>query len=256
MAIRYDSEYNARLAREVRNYNKRRNRAVKRGFTNLPPTVKVSDLKARYTSRNDLERELKVLRQFRQKDLFKKIENRGGVKAIPWEFENLKANTQAMKKYFNREYERVSKRVGRFPGERNYLDNIQAKIAILDLDVDYMTQQQFRSAKAILSEFTTSAEMRKSQYRGFLNEVDWLMEKLGIPEQRKNEFFKKFEQLTPQQFLYVYDNNDIIAKVYSLYRKGGDGDTYITDEENAEDLLDELMDEADDMVNDAKLNAD
>jgi ArsR family metal-binding transcriptional regulator len=56
--------------------------------------------------------------------------------------------------------------------------------------------------------------------------------------------------------LYVYDNNDIIAKVYSLYRKGGDGDTYITDEENAEDLLDELMDEADDMVNDAKLNVD
>lgn len=256
MAIRYDSEYNARLAREVRNYNKRRNRAVKRGFTNLPPTVKVSDLKARYTSRSDLERELKVLRQFRQKDLLEKIENRGGVKAIPWEFENLKANTQAMKKYFKREYERVSKRVGKFPGERNYLDNIQAKIAILDLDVNYMTQQQFRSAKAILSEFTTSAEMRKSQYRGFLNEVDWLMEKLGISEQRKNEFFKKFEQLTPQQFLYVYDNNDIIAKVYSLYRKGGDGDTYITDEENAEDLVDELMDEADDMVEDAKLNAD
>lgn len=256
MAIRYDSEYNARLAREVRNYNKRRNRAVKRGFTNLPPTVKVSDLKARYTSRSDLERELNVLRQFRQKGLLEKIENRGGVKAISWEFENLKANIQAMKKYFSREYERVSKRVGRFPGERTYLDNIQAKIGILNLDVDYMSQQQFRSAKAILSEFTTSAEVRKSQYRGFLSEIDWLMEKLGTPEKRKNEFFKKFEQLTPQQFLYVYDNNDIIAKVYSLYRKGGDGDTYITDEDNAEDLLDELMDEADDMVNDAKLNAD
>lgn len=256
MAIRYDSEYNARLAREVRNYNKRRNRAVKRGFTNLPPTVKVSDLKARYTSRSDLERELNVLRQFRQKGLLERIENRGGARAISWQFDNLKANANAAKKYFEREYERVSKRTLTYPGERLYLDNIQAKIKILELNVDYMKQEQFRSAYSAISEFMTSIETRKSQYRGFLHVVDWLMEKQGISDKARDDFFKKFEQLTPNQFLYAYDNNAIIAKIYSLYHKSSDGEAYIVEEEDPEDMVDQLMEEADEIVKDAKLNAD
>lgn len=256
MAIRYDSEYNARLAREVRNYNKRRNRAIERGFTNVPPLEKVSDLKARYTSRNDLERELNVLRQFRQKDLLERIENRGGARAISWQFDNLKANVNAAKKYFEREYERVSKRTLTYPGERTYLNNIQAKIKILELNVDYMKQEQFRSAYSAISEFVMSNEMRKAQYRGFLNEVDWLMEKLDVSNRRRDAFFKKFEGLTPQQFLYAYDNNPIIAKIYSLYHKSSDGEAYLKDEEDPEDMLDQLMEEADAIVKDAKDNAD
>lgn len=258
MAINYTSEYNAKLRRDVQNFNKKRNRAIKRGFTNVPPLQKVSDLKARYTKRSELDKELKRLESFRQKDLLSKVENKGGAKAITWEFQNLKTNAKAAKAYFEREYERVNKRTGRFPGERLYLDNIKAKINLLELNIDYMSQSQFRSAISTVNEFATSIEHRKAQYRGFLNEVDWVMERLNISGEQRDAFFKKFEGLTPTQFLYAYDNNDIIARIYALYEKPtNDGEAILnTSEEDAEDLINTLMEEADDIVNDAKLNAD
>lgn len=258
MAINYTPDYNAKLRREVQNFNKKRNRAIKRGFTNVPPLQKVSDLKARYTNRNELDRELKRLQSFTQKDLTNKIENRGGAKAIAWDYQNLKTNAKAAKGYFEREYERVSKRTGRFPGERLYLDNIKAKMDLLDLNLAYMTQSQFNSAKAAINEFSKSIAQKNAEYRGFLSEVDWVMETLNIPNDQRDAFFKKFQGLTANQFLYAYDNNDIIGRVYQLYLKPKDGGeaTLNTSEEDAEDLIGTLMEEADDIVEDAKKNAD
>ena len=49
MSIRYDKELNSRIRREVDNFFKKRKRAIQRGFRQLPPAMKVSELKARYT---------------------------------------------------------------------------------------------------------------------------------------------------------------------------------------------------------------
>ena len=48
MAIRYDANYNREISRVVKNFNNKRNRAIKRGLKNVPAPIKVSDLKARY----------------------------------------------------------------------------------------------------------------------------------------------------------------------------------------------------------------
>ena len=66
MAIRYDAALNAEIRRVVKNFNQKRNRAIKRGFSNLPPTMKVSELKARYEKRPELLRELKLISKFNQ----------------------------------------------------------------------------------------------------------------------------------------------------------------------------------------------
>ena len=181
MAIRYDKSYNAEIARTVKNFNQKRNRAIKRGFKSVPSPIKVSDLKARYTTRDELNKQLTQLRKFSSKeDLLKKVENQGGASAIEWEFGYLKSNLKSAKDYFEGEYKRVSKRVGKFPGERMYLDTIASKIKLLDFNIDYMTQSQFRSAKSTISEFFNAPANRKAQYRGFLSEVEWVMEKTGI----------------------------------------------------------------------------
>lgn len=255
MASRNNSNSNDRYARELRNYRRRRKRAIDAGFKNVLPDFKLRDLKSIYTS-SDLEKQLKVLTKFTQKTLLDKITTKSGTKVSSWQFENLKSNRELAKNYFEKEYERINKRVFTYPGERTYLNNIQAKINLLDLDINVMTEEQFRSAHASILEFEKSNEMRKAEYRGFLNEVDWLMEKLDVPSEKRDKFFKKFETLTPQQFLYVYDNNPIISKIYSLYHKSSDGEAYIMNEENPEDMLDQLMIEADAMIKDAKLNAD
>lgn len=247
---------NARYAREVENYRRRRKRLVDAGFKNVLPDFKLRDLRSIYNSSSDLEKQLKVLAKFTQKTLLNKITTKSGAKVSSWQFANLKTNRELAKNYFEKEYERINQRVFTYPGERTYLNNIQAKIGLLDLDINVMDEQQFRSAHAAILEFEKSNEMRRAEYRGFLNEVDWLMEKLDVPSEKRDKFFKKFETLTPQQFLYVYDNNPIIAKIYSLYHKSSDGEAYIMEEEDPEEMLNQLMKYADAIVKEAKLNAD
>ena len=82
------------------------------------------------------------------------------------------------------------------------------------------------------------------------------MDTLNFPEEERKKFFKKFEQLTPTQFLYMYDNNPLIDRIYDLYlERDKDGDVILnTDNATAEDLINELMEQADVMIEDAKLN--
>lgn len=257
MAIRFDSDLNARMRKDVRNFNKKILRAERRGFRNLPNTVKVSELKSRYKTRGELVRELDRLKNFNRGDILTRVENQGGAKAVKWQLDFIRANAKNARQHFEREYERISKRTLKYPGERMYLDTISAKINLLDENITYMSQEQFRSALSAVTEYYNEPAYRESQYRGFLNEVEWVMDRTGISEERKNEFFKKFGKLTATQFLYAYDNNDIIKRIYELYHKDEDGEAHLTDsDENAEDLVDELMDEADDIVADAKRNAD
>lgn len=258
MAIRFDSGYNKSIRSIVANYNQRRKRMIKAGFKQVPPHAKVSELKGRYDTRSDLNRELERLKNLGRGDVLQKIETSGGVKAVNWQYKYLKNNVNNAKEYFEREYERVSKRVGKYPGERQYVDNIRAKINLLEMNIDYMNQSQFRSAIATIDEFAKAPTLRKTQFRGFLNEVDWVMEKIGYSSEQRDIFFKKFEQLTPSQFLYMYDNNDIISRIYRLYHKDYDeSEGRLTDsEENAESLIDGLMEQADTMILDAKQNMD
>ena len=257
MAIRYDDNLNAELRKVVRNFNKRVVRAEKRGFRNLPQLEKVSELKSRYNTRGDLVREIERLKNFKRGDILTRVENQGGAKAVKWQLDFVKANTKNAKAYFEREYERVSKRLAKFPGERMYLDTLASKINLLEQNTNYLTQSQFRSVMSAVKEFYNLPSNREAQYRGFLSEVEWVMEKIGVSQERRDAFFKKFGKLTPSQFQYAYDNNDIIGRIYSLYSKDSDGETYLSDsEENAEDLIDTLMEEADDIVNEATVNAD
>lgn len=258
MAIRFDAGYNANMRKIVANYNQRRKRMEQAGIRNIPEPALVSELKGRYSVRSDLDRELERLKNLGRGDVLEKIETSGGVKAVKWQVQYLKNNVKNARNYFEREYERVSKRTAKFPGERQYLDNIRAKIDLLDRNINFMDQADFRSAISSVNEFAMSPTMRKAQYRGFLSEVDWVMEKLGYDDDDRAKFFNKFHKLTPSQFLYMYDNNDIISRIYRLYHKDyGEEDARLTDSEaNAEELIDELMKQADVMIEDAQTNAD
>lgn len=256
MRVKLSQDLNAELRNTVRNFNKKVIRAEKRGFRNLPSLVKVSEIKSRYETQSDIAREISRLKNFKRGDILSKVENAGGAKAIKWQFDYVKSNLNDAKAYFEKEYERVSKRVGRFPGERLYLDAISSKLNLLEQNITYMSQSQFRSALSAVNEFYNAPIDRENQYRGFLSEVEWVMEKTGIPQEQRDKFFRKFSKLTPTQFLYAYDNNDIIDRVYKLYVKQGEDEPFLNDPDNAKDHLDELMREADDIIKDAKANAD
>lgn len=253
MAIRYSKELNARLRREVDNYNKKRKRAIQRGFRQLPPAMKVSELKARYTVKSDLDREINRLRKFNITDALEKVETQGGVDSTSWELKYLKGNVANARDYFEREYQRVSKRVSKFPGEAERLNNIKAKIDILDIDLSYMNQDQFRSAKRAIFEYVEAPAKRKAGYRGFLTEVDLVMQRLGYSSDEIDSVLDKFNELKPEQFLYAYDHFDIISRIYELADSPIYGGLKMnTTDEDAENLVDTLKDEVDGIIKDAK----
>lgn len=252
MAIRYDSTYNAKINRVVKNFNQKRNRAIKRGFKNVPDPIKVSDLKARYTTRKELNKQLQQLANFSKgrNDVLRKVENEGGATAIKWEYDYLKSNVKAAKEYFKKEYRLIASKVGDFPGERMRLDNIAKKLATLDLDLAYMNQSQFNSYRAAIKEYINKPKNYGAGYRGFLREVDSVMTMVGIPDSAKNTFFEKISVLTPDQFHQLYETSDLVSRIFEL----ADSPSYSgtiklnTSDEEAKDLIDTLLEETDDLV--------
>lgn len=257
MINKINKNLNARLTSEVRNFNKRRKRLEEKGVNNLPDVQSVKVIKQRYSSINQLQQEIARLKNFRG-DVNEKININTDVKAKKWEYELLKANQKSALEYFLGEYDRINARIGKFPGERTYLDTIGAKIDLLGKDINALTGSQFRSAVTSVKEFQNFPTLRKERYREFLSTVDWLMDKLDYDEKERNAFFKKFEKLTPSQFFYAYDNNKIIARIYSLYHKdyGEEEGRLTTDEEDARGRVDDLIKQADEIIADAQLHVD
>lgn len=258
MAIRYTPEYNAEIQRKVHNINQNIKRAEKAGVpkNRIPRKVKIKELKASYSTRRELEKALRHLGSFNRKSTQDRI-SIGDSKTTRWNYDFVKGNQDLAKKYFENEFKRVEKRTARFPGERDYLNTISAKIETLGKNVNELDDKEFRASYNAINEFLGSSSMRKERYREFLSVTEEVMDTLEIDDDTKNKFFKKFEQLTPTQFLYAYDNNDVIARVYELYfKRNADGSVQLnTDVNSAKEIMNSLFEQADLMVEDAKLNS-
>lgn len=257
MAIYYNQNYNAKIARVVRNFNQNRNRAIKRGFKNVPPPIRVSDLKARYTTRRDLEQQLSILSQFKvgkNGNLLTKVENQGGARAIEWEFDYLKSNAKNAEKYFIRKYKQIASQVNDMPGERMMLDTIAAKIKNLELDVAYMSQSEFNSYRSSIKEFLNRPKRYSASYRGFLSQVENVMRYLNIPDKDIDRVFEKLGELTPEQFHRMYENSPLISRIYGLANSPEKAGTLKlnTTDENAKELIDSFVSDIDKLVEFAK----
>ena len=264
MAIRYNPKYNAEIRRVVHNFNQTRNRANQAGYakSKLPNSVKVSELKARYKTRSELNKELTRLKNFTRKTLKEQIETKGGATTTAWNINYLKSHTDEAKKHFKDRQKSLEKKIKNgYPAERMTLDNVNAKLDILNLDLSKVSQAQLNSYKATINEYLNYSSLASRGYRGFLSEVDWVMGNVGISKEEKNEFFNKFKQLTPEQFQYLYDNSDLIGKIYMMVdspihdKSGMKEPTLSTDRDDAETQIRTLLEEVDLLIEEAQDNA-
>lgn len=256
MAIRFDAAYNAEIRRIVRNFNQKRNRAVKRGFTHLPPLLTVSELKSRYTSRSQLNRDLKLIEKFnKDKDeALKVIETSGGAKAIKWEVDYLKANLQYAKEFYDREIEKAAK----LETEMNvtkmeYLNNLKSKRDYLNLELAELNPSQYRTFRKTINEYLYANERNLNDYRNWMSEVEVIMRQLGYDNATINEFFKGFDKLSPRQFLNMYRQSALVSRIYELYIPSRDGNFRLsTTEEDAKELINTFMIEKDELIKKAQ----
>lgn len=256
MAIRYTKAYNKEIRQAVKHFNTVRNTLSKRGIKLTPSPLKVSELKARYQTRRELNRELTLLNKVSSSSdrLLKEIENSGGAKSIKWELDYLKLNERNALNYFKREAEIERKRLPEFPGEKLRLDAIEQKIQYLQMDIDYMNQEQFRSYRSAIREYMATPGKMKGGYRGFLSEIENVMRVIGYDDTTINTFFDKFKQLTPSQFQALYETSDLISRIYELADSPiySDSLKLNTTTGDAKEMVDTLLEETDDLVKKAK----
>ena len=250
MAVRYDADFNKEIRRVVKNFNAKRNRAIKRGYKQVPQIQRVSELKARYATKRELRSELARLEKFnKQKDSLKEVETSGGATAINWELNYLKQNVIQAKAYWDKRIADLSKKEKRFPSERNALDNAIANRKSLDVVFDYMTQDQFKALKASITQSLKAPAWQTRNYRGFLSEVESVMRMVGIDSPRINQFMKNFEVLNADQFLKLYNESDLIGRVYDLADSPTKGKLKLNiDKDSAEEIIETLLEEQNDLI--------
>lgn len=255
MAIRYTKDYNAEIRRVVHNFNQKRNRAIKRGIRNLPPQMTVSELKSRYETRKDLNRELSLLRKFNSRsDALKEIETSGGAKAIKWEYDYLKANIKYAKEYFDREIEHaIHLDTPLLVSQADYVLNLKSKRDYLDLELAELTPSQYRTYRKTINEFLYANERKESSYRNWLTEVEYIMRQIGYDDDFIDDFFEGFDQLTPEQFLNMYRQSNLISRVYELYLPTKSGDFQLsTTEKDAKEIIETLKSKKGEIIRKAK----
>ena len=257
MAIKFDKAYNAEIRRVVHNFNQKRNRAIKRGYRYLPPPVTVSELKSRYTTRKQLNRDLNALKRFNREGdkALKVVETSGGAKAIKWEFDYLKKNLQYAKEFYDREIEDAARLdTPMMVAKAEYLNNLKSKRDYLNLELTELNQSQFRTFRNTINEYLYANERNMSGYRNWMNEVELIMRNLGYDNRTINKFFEGFNELTPRQFLNMYRQSALVSRIYELYIPTKDHSFKLsTTEEDAKDLINTFMVEKDEMIKKAKM---
>ena len=257
MAIKFDPAYNAEIRRVVRNFNQKRNRAIKRGYRYLPPKMTVSELKSRYTSRSQLNRDLNALKRFNREGdkALKVVETSGGAKAIKWEYDYLKRNLKYAKEFYDREIEDAARLdTPMMVAKSEYINNLKSKRDYLNLELTELSQSQFRTFRNTINEYLYANERNMSGYRNWMNEVELIMRNLGYDNKTINKFFEGFNELSPRQFLTMYRQSQLVSRIYELYIPTKDHSFRLsTTEEDAKDLINTFMVEKDEMIKKAKM---
>lgn len=258
MAIKYSKKYNKEITRIVRNFNTKRNRAIKKGKRLVPPQITVSDLKSRYENRRDLNRELRLLENFGKRDALTEVENLGGARAVKWEVQYLKANLKYAKEFFDQEIRKASHiDESMSVSKAEYLNNLKAKRDFLDLEMTQLDPSDFRTFKKTMNDYFYANKRNLQDYRNWLNEVELIMRNMGYDNNTINKFFEGFDSLTPEQFINLYRDNSLVSRIYELYIPTNDGSFKLsTSEEDARNLINTMMEEKDQMIERAKKTTD
>ena len=243
MAINYDDALNARMSRIVRNYNRR-------VVGTKTPKVSVARLRKDYHNRAQLNRELRNLEAFTKKSAFKDAT----AKVSEYDKQLIRTNRDATIKYLEEKLDFMTRhRKSGYPIEKADFDNVKLNIDLLKKDIASASQVELEAMVGGVNEYRKSFAEQGAGYRGFLTEIQFVMGNVGIPQDQQDEFFEKLKQLNPHEFFEMYQNSDLIGRVYDLADSPTVGGIKLnTTVEDAKEKIQTLMEEIDGLIAEVK----
>ena len=254
MAIRFTPEYNKYIRKTVNEYNRKVQRANTEGKVkkvDLPEMASVKTLKKSYLHRSDLDKELANLKAFSRKSARQKVV--GNVSR--YQINMINANREKTIEFFEHKADVIRKKAtSGYPLQKDRLVAIEENLGILKKGVEGATEDELKAMSAYVNKYRGSFERQATGYRGFLSEVDLIMDNVGISQDKQDEFFKKLSKLDEEEFMDLYEKEDIINDIYNIAEspKLTGGELYIKDKQRAKDLIDGLLSKIDSMIENVK----
>ena len=247
MAIKYDADLNNEIRRIVKNFNQKRNRALKRGFSYLPNKAFVSEIKTSFDNRTDLKRYLKELEKFNKlKDYgLETVETLAGGRTSRYNLMYIKDNLKDTKAFFDRQIAEANELFASDPysiARREYLFNLEQKRRYLDINIMNLDQSGIKTFQKYTAQALNYNKSNITAYKGFLSGVEQIMKNAGIDQKRINQLYEKMANISPAQFIKMYRKSDVIAKLYDIIPSPSHGKSMInTSDEEVEDLVEKFM---------------
>lgn len=238
MAIRFSDDYNRKIYNVVRNFNRKIKRLESKGISNLPEPISTRELKTNYQSRQQMNKQLNLYSKFGERDAVEEVETSGGAKAIKWELEYYKANTQNAIDFFEREIEKSRASDSEYRILRkDYQNNLQSKINLLQRSMNESTPKVYTSQVQIIEDYLHNVERMRAGYRNWMEIVNKAGSFAGVNKKVMKELNAKLSNLTEQQFTDLYHNEGLVRRIFELqYQAEKEGD----DPEDIKALLEAL----------------
>lgn len=249
MAIRYNPELNSKIRRIVKNYNAKVDRANAAELKRVPDRLTTKQLKSAYKTRADLERRLNQLAKFnmeKTKDIVKVgAEN---MRLSRWEWESLNKNRYTTIRKVEAELNRQRKvdRMRRRILPSEHTRQLKTTLKALKVQPATASFKQLRKLKAIVDRYgERRVETDQQFYENFFDMLWSSVPYVDADEETIQFIHDTLEQLTPQQLLDMYHNEQDIKDIVEDYNKYIDTQGYAIDDAEAESKNQALEDLAD-----------
>lgn len=253
MANKFDPDFNAEIRRIVKNFNQKRNRAYRRGFSYLPDKEYVSQIKTNFDSKAEIRKYLRKLEQFNKMgdSALDIITTSAGAKTSKYNLMFIKKNLKDTKAFYDRQIKEAEELFYEDQysiARRDYLFNLQEKRKYLDLDIMSLNQSGLKTFERYTRQALSYNKSNITAYKGFLSGVEDVMRRLGYDDRVISVFYEKMANLSPAQFIKMYRQNDIIARIYELVPSPKQGRNSInTDDDSAKNFIEKFIRNFDNM---------
>lgn len=267
-------ELNRETRRIFKNFNEKQRRDARRkGRALVPERISVKAFKERFSDKSENE----VWQQLRLYESY----NKGGKKSLNfaaagsrlsrWEANRFKTLIPKTISWYESEIGELRNIIGDRPEfflrQHQRLGTLEDQVETLYSSMerlDELTDNEIMSLRRYIAKAERSELTKVRGFRLYLAQAERIM-KLGrihdangnlvkIPKEKREEILNKFNSLSVNEFMELYNNEDIIARFYTLINSPkGRGEYELTsDDENVAAILEDFIDDVDNLIARAK----
>lgn len=250
MAIRYDEKLNKYIKRTIDAFNKKRNRAERKGLKYLPSKQSIKAFKEEFggksANRKELYRKLKELESFNLKNASQIVELESTELTSKYNYELAKKHQRRLRKQIEKEIAEQESYMQAKPHlimrrsrlsmlqniKQSLLNKIHSRDSIRSINAQYAREY---SSQRLDNFYDSFFEMMKQ-------ETDFI----GFDKNKIKTVEEKLRKLKPDVLINMRNNNPLISMIVERYDSDNQYNQY--DFQSLSELYDRLYNEIDDII--------